>query len=190
LTHQGTFLLPEGWFTDGHKSGTYVWTPTPAAADVVVVVEQLGQARQKRPESMHLVVVPRVMTGRWRRHMTRGSGFYFKVDWPEVWPLKGHFEPLLIFVCLPYRSCSPRLQERQALLKEFRRDLLGEGVSKYLRAVDSIFCANSLSRRGRFAPCKGAWCGPCYQPLGERIFPVKVLLDDDGEELVDPSESS
>jgi hypothetical protein len=30
----GTFLLPEGWFTDGHKSGTYVWTPPPAAADV------------------------------------------------------------------------------------------------------------------------------------------------------------
>jgi hypothetical protein len=77
---------------------------------------------------MHLVVVPRVMTGRWQRHMTRGSDFYFKVDWPEVWPLKGHFEPLLIFVCLPYRSCSPRLQERQALLEEFRRDLLGEGV--------------------------------------------------------------
>jgi hypothetical protein len=93
-----------------------------------VVVEQLGQARQKRPESMHLVVVPRVMTGGWRRHMTRGSNFYFKVDWPEVWPLKGHYKPLLIFVCLPYCSCLLRLQERQASLEEFRRDLLGEGV--------------------------------------------------------------
>jgi hypothetical protein len=122
----GMFLTPEGWFTEGHGFGTYVWTPPPAAAEVVV--EQLGRARQKRPESMHIVVVPRVMTGRWRRHMTRGSDFYFRVDWPEVWPLKGYFEPLLIFVCLPFRSSSPRLPERDALLEEFRRDLLGDGV--------------------------------------------------------------
>ncbi len=67
---------------------------------------------------------------------------------------------------------------------------MGKECGKCLGALDGIFCANSLSRRGRFAPCKGAWCGPCYQPLGKRIFPVKVLLDDDGQELVDPSESS
>jgi hypothetical protein len=67
---------------------------------------------------------------------------------------------------------------------------LGKECGKYLRAIDGIFCANSLSRHGQFAPCKGAWCGPCYKPLGEKIFAVKVLLDDDGEELVDPSESS
>jgi hypothetical protein len=60
--------------------------------------------------------------------MTQGSDFYFKVDWPKVWPLKGHFKTLLIFVCLPYRSCLPRLQERQALLEEFQWDLLEEGV--------------------------------------------------------------
>jgi hypothetical protein len=55
-----TFLTPEGWFTEGHGFGTYVWTPPPAAAEVVV--EQLGHARQKRPESMQIVVVPPVMT--------------------------------------------------------------------------------------------------------------------------------
>jgi hypothetical protein len=120
------FLRPEGWFTTGHGHGTFVWTPPPAAADVVV--EQLGRARHKRPESMHLVVVPRVMTGYWRRHLTRGSDFYFVVDWPEVWPLKEHFEPLLIFVCLPFCSSSPRHIARAGLLEEFQRDLLGERV--------------------------------------------------------------
>ena len=44
-----TFLDPEGWYTTGHGRGTYVWTPSPAAAEVVV--EQLGRARLKRPES-------------------------------------------------------------------------------------------------------------------------------------------
>jgi hypothetical protein len=113
----GSFLLPEGWFTEGHKTRTYVWTPPSAAADVVV--EQLGQARQKQPESMHLVVVPRMMMGGWRRHMTRGSNLYFRVDWPKVGPLKGHIEHLLIFICLPHRSSLPRLQERDSLFEEF-----------------------------------------------------------------------
>jgi hypothetical protein len=121
-----TFLSPEGWFDEGHGTGTYVWTPAPAAA--YVVVEQLGHARHKRPESMHLVVLPRVMTGCWRRHMTRGSDFYFKVDWDEIWPLKSRFEPLLIFVCLPYRSATPRLEAWDKLLETLRGSLLGNGV--------------------------------------------------------------
>jgi hypothetical protein len=57
-------LSPEGWFTTGHKFGDFIWTPPPAAADVVV--EQLGKAIMKRSESMHLIVVPRLMAGRWR----------------------------------------------------------------------------------------------------------------------------
>jgi hypothetical protein len=119
-----TFLQPEGWFEEGHGFGTYVWTPAPAAAEVVV--EQLGRARLKRPESMHVVIVPRVMTGRWRRHMTRGTDLYFKMDWEGVWPLSEQFEPLLIFVCLPFTSHSPQHEERAKLLEEFRRFMLCE----------------------------------------------------------------
>jgi hypothetical protein len=43
------FLTPEGWFDEGQGYGTYVWTAAPAAGEVVV--EQLGRARLKRPES-------------------------------------------------------------------------------------------------------------------------------------------
>jgi hypothetical protein len=56
-----TFLSPEGWFDEGHGTGTYVWCPPLAAAEVVM--EQLGRAQHKHPESMHLVVFHRVMTG-------------------------------------------------------------------------------------------------------------------------------
>ena len=59
-----TFLSPEGWFLEGHGGGTYIWTPPPAAGDVVV--EQLGRARLVRPEGMHIFVIPRLMTGWWR----------------------------------------------------------------------------------------------------------------------------
>jgi hypothetical protein len=117
-----TFLDPEGWYTTGHGRGTYIWTPPPAAAEVVV--EQLGRARLKRPESMHLIVVPQVMTGRWRRHLTRGSDVYLRLDWPSVWDVCSHYEPLLLFVCLPYRSDVPNLSRQKEFLDDFRRLVL------------------------------------------------------------------
>jgi hypothetical protein len=111
-------LSPEGWFTNGHGYGNFIWAPAPAAAEVVV--EQLGKAIMKRPESMHLIIVPRLMTGRWRRHLGHGTDGYFKLDCQFVWDLKDQFEPVLIYVCLPYVSSRPRLSERGELLDEFR----------------------------------------------------------------------
>ena len=64
-----SFLTPEGWFDGTDREGAFVWSPPPAAADVVV--ERLSIAKHKRPNSLHLVVVPRLMTGRWRKHLGR-----------------------------------------------------------------------------------------------------------------------
>jgi hypothetical protein len=69
---------------------------------------------------MHIIIVPRLMTGRWRRHLGRGTDGYFKLDCPALWDLKTHFEPVLIYVCLPYVSSSPKLSERNKLLDKFR----------------------------------------------------------------------
>jgi hypothetical protein len=121
------FLTPEDWFTTGHGHGTFVWVTPPAATEVVV--EQLGRARLKRPSSLHLILVPRVMTGRWRRHLTRGSEAYLRIDWETVWNLKTHYEPLLLFICFPYRSESPKLGEQKELLDEFQRTLLRGNMS-------------------------------------------------------------
>eukprot|EP00978_Attheya_sp_CCMP212_P011755 scaffold29206_cov30-Attheya_sp.AAC.3 len=129
VTHgiEPKFLSPEGWFDEGQGLGTYVWSAAPAAAEVVV--EQLGTARLKRPQSMHIFVVPRLMTGRWRRHMSRGTDFYFKMDWSDIWPLKDHFEPVLIFVCLPYSSHRPNFTGVNKLLDKFRGSLLQDELS-------------------------------------------------------------
>jgi hypothetical protein len=117
-------LTAEGWFTNIHKYGNHVWAPSPAACEVVV--EQLGKARLKRPESAHLIVIPRLMTGRWRRHLGRGSDGYFKIkDSPGLWELSAQFEPVLIFVCLPYVSHRPQLERQAELLDELQRNLPG-----------------------------------------------------------------
>ena len=115
------FLNASGWFDDAHNPGNYIWSVPPAAAEVVV--EQLGFIRLKRPNSMHLLVIPRLMTGRWRRHLNRGTDGYAKLDDPEVWNLSCQFEPLLIYVCLPFHSENPKLQERGRILDRISRTL-------------------------------------------------------------------
>jgi hypothetical protein len=46
-------LDADGWFDDAHSLGNFIWTPAPAAADVVM--EQMSHARHKRPEQMETV---------------------------------------------------------------------------------------------------------------------------------------
>lgn len=98
-------LTPEGWFTTGHGNGAYLWIPPPAAADVVA--EQIGEARHKRPEGAHVVVVPRLMTGKWRRLLNRQSDFSTVIPiGTSCWP-KSMYEPLMLFVCFPHIQHSP-----------------------------------------------------------------------------------
>jgi len=121
-----TILEPEDWFGNGHSEGTHVWCPAPAAAEVVA--EQLGRARHKRPFALHVVVAPRLMTGRWRRSMARQTDFYFRVPVGcSVWGVE-MFEPALIFVALPFLSHRPWLLERPGILVELVSSLLAEGV--------------------------------------------------------------
>jgi hypothetical protein len=61
-------LTPSGWFDNAHKNGNFVSTVPPAAAEVVV--EQLGFIWLKQPNTMHMIVVPRLMTGCWRKHLS------------------------------------------------------------------------------------------------------------------------
>ena len=98
-------LTPEGWFDDAHNPGNFMWTPPPAAADVVA--EQLGEARHKRPFCFHIVIVPRLMTGRWRRSLLRETDFSTTIPiGTELWGTDMH-EPLTLFVCFPLYSVPP-----------------------------------------------------------------------------------
>ena len=120
------FLKPEGWFDVGQGAGNYVWAPAPAAGENVV--ELLGKARLKRPEAMHVIVIPRLMTGRWRRHLGRLADCYCKLERVEGLWEQDQFEPLLIYFCLPYRSHLPRFGEQKQLLEGFERVVLRSNV--------------------------------------------------------------
>jgi hypothetical protein len=120
------FVSPEGWFTVGHTFRNSIWTPPSAATDVVV--EQLSIPKHKRPSVCHIVLVHRVFTSEWRKHLTQVTDFYFKISCAPLWDPKLLHEPLLIFVSLPLTSHSPMFKARNELLDKFESLLLGPRV--------------------------------------------------------------
>ena len=124
--HEAKFLTPEGWFDETGSEGTFVWSPAPAAADVVV--ERLGIARHKRPNSLHLVVVPRLMTGYWRKALLKVADCYCRIDSRFLWDMEVQFEPLLIFFCLPFLPHRPNFEKRASDCEGLRGILLGDGL--------------------------------------------------------------
>ena len=121
--------------------------PPPAAAEVVV--ERLGVAKHKRPNSLHIVVVPRLMTGYWRKHLTRATDFYFKLESPPLWDLETQFEPVLIFVSLPFLPHRPAFRWKADICDRFGRLLQGgkllEGHQLSQRNLLRQLCLESAS---------------------------------------------
>lgn len=120
--HQTEFLEPSDWFVRGHdisgyhkdergfwraktSTGTMVWSPPPAAG--FAALEELRKARIKRQASIHIIVIPKLMTTLWLKQFRKTVDFLFvvKPDTP-IWS-KSQFEPLFIGICFPYCSCFP-----------------------------------------------------------------------------------
>ena len=133
-------LTPEGWFEEGHgiiggekdKHGVWIpkhcpgnklflWAPQPAVADAVL--EELLKSRHKRKDLFHVVLMPRLMTPRWRRLFNKACDFTFVVP-PNCsfWPAH-MFEPLWVGILLPFTHHRPWCLKRAPLLVELGRDL-------------------------------------------------------------------
>ena len=50
------------------------------------------------------------------------------VAWEPIWDLQEQFEPLLMFIALPYKTDHPRFSERASLVERFKRLLREEGL--------------------------------------------------------------
>jgi len=122
-----TFLTPEGWYDQTDRHGTFVWAPPPAAADLVV--ERFCISRHKRPNTLHVLLIPRLMTARWRKQLVKHTDAYCRITCAPVWNMETQFEPLLMFVAFPYLPHLPRFRERKDLVDRFERLLCGDEVS-------------------------------------------------------------
>jgi hypothetical protein len=94
-----TWLSAEQWYKEGQCQTRCIWCPPPAAADVAI--ELLAKAKHKRPTNEHVVLVPRVMTSRWRKLLSKVCDIVFTVPvGTDVWGYSLH-EPLVVAISFP-----------------------------------------------------------------------------------------
>ena len=160
-------ISPDDWFVRGHdidgsttncdgmwlptyRKGTMVWAPPPAAARQAA--EELRQARQKRQDSFHVFVCPRLMYDEWRKHQYKAADLMFeiKAGVSDVWPKEMH-ETLIVSLYLPFINRDPWELKRTRMLVELegkmyrllKRDHAAAGhlLSKFLlqaRRLDAM----------------------------------------------------
>ena len=49
-----------------------------------------------------------------------------------------------------------------------------------MEGKDAIFCGNFCSYRDGWPPCAMAWHASCYSCLGQGAFPMRRVVDEDG----------
>ena len=89
----------DGMWVPEYKDGLYILASPPAAAEAAL--EQLRKARQKRQNSFHVFVCPRLMTPYWAKHLNRSADLIKLVPpGQSYWPTN-MFEPLIIGFYFP-----------------------------------------------------------------------------------------
>ena len=124
ISREANFLAPEQWYTLGHdivgwtvndggnvvpelQASCYVWAPPPAASDACM--EEIRKARMKRKESLHIVLIPKLMTPFWMRQFFRIVDVHFFVPAKVnhfFWGSNCH-EALYVGIALPYLKYRP-----------------------------------------------------------------------------------
>jgi len=131
------FLKEEGWFWRGQdihggslnddgiwipkfKKGLFIWSPAPAAGQFAV--EQMRDARNKRTDSLHIFILPRLFTSIWRRQLYRVSDLLIELPFIDtIWEKEEQHEPLTLAFIFPFLSFSPWQLRRSTAFLEMDR---------------------------------------------------------------------
>ena len=122
LPSDARILSPSDWFVRGHdiiggeknedgiwtptiKLGTYIWDLPPAAAEVAL--EELRKARIKRQDSLHVVLIPRLLTPMWQKQLFKAADIVLWIP-PilDCWPAH-MFEPCCLAFLFPFIRSAP-----------------------------------------------------------------------------------
>jgi hypothetical protein len=72
-----------------------------------VALEEIRKARLKRQDSLHIVVIPRMMTPEWLKQLYKASDMIFEIPAGSVgWPAN-LYEPLTAGMLFPFLSSPP-----------------------------------------------------------------------------------
>ena len=134
-------------------------------------LEELLKARHKRTDTFHVVLIPRIMTPRWRRLFNKAVDFSFIVSpGSPSWPAS-MFEPVWVGIVLPFIKHRPWCLKRAPLLVEMGGRLRGLLETGEADAGNLLRKLLLLPRRLDSLPFRVA-CGVLHLPgPGDPVFP-------------------
>ena len=131
-------LKPEDWDVRGHdivggtvneegiwlptiKKGTYLWNIPPAAASAVI--KELRKARIKYQDSLHIVLIPGLLTPKWQKQLFKVADLIVWIP-PclEHWPAN-MYEPCCLAFLFPFLNSFPSQLRGMPKLMATRRKL-------------------------------------------------------------------
>ena len=147
---------PDGIFIPHFKAGVMIWTPPPAAAHVAI--EQLREARNKRTESFHVILLPRLFTSLWRRQLWRVSDLHFELPFiTNIWEKDKYHEPLILTFVLPFLRHHPWQLRRSKSFLEMDR-LLPQMWKKSPSSTGTLLCQLCTQSRKLASMPEGLVC--------------------------------
>ena len=82
-----------------------MWTPPPGAADAAV--EKLGKAIHKKSYTFYMMIIPRLLTSKWRKQLGKTTDLMFEIKaGTSLWGIDQH-EPLICCLYFPLSSSFP-----------------------------------------------------------------------------------
>ena len=137
-------LHPEDWYRGTNHDGCYLWDPPPGA--VAAAVEEMGRAIHKRPYTLHMMIIPRFLTSRWRKQLGKTIDLMFEISAGlDIWSINQH-EPL---ICCLYLSLS------LSFLWRYRNKENMAGTGRILSNVWKVPGTNTGTLLCKL--CMGAW---------------------------------
>jgi hypothetical protein len=116
-------LEPKEWYTvPFDQDGSFLWFPPPCIADVAIF--QMAESFHVRPWNLHVLMIPQLMTGFWRKMILKSTDFFVVLPFDEqLWPIETEHEPLTIAVCFPTLNRNPWRVKRSDLLLRREHEL-------------------------------------------------------------------
>ena len=116
-------MEPAQWFTAPQDlNGIFVWEPAPCLADVAIYM--LSEAWHIRPWNVHVMIVPSLMSGKWRRMLYKISDIICVLPFGEEWwPRDSEYEPLTLAFIFPLLHRAPWRAKFEPLFRQQTHNL-------------------------------------------------------------------
>ena len=136
------------------------------------------KAQHRRTVSTHIVLIPRLLTPTWQKHLNKVSDIVLSLPVGHpAWPSNMH-EPLTVGLVFPFIRYRLWRLHISPLILDLEKHL--RSVWKANPSAKGFFCADFGASRGSWQVCRRSWCGRCYTAPVELKFQIAQPENDKG----------